>query len=72
MDIERSDRFTQRLSKELDRWAGHLNNHLNVNLPFGCPSYDRFLDQITCRRAVRRSVGWGCRFSVREPATPIA
>jgi len=38
VDIERSERFTQRLSKELDRWADHLNNHLNVNLPFGRPS----------------------------------
>ena len=35
VDIERSERFTQRLRKELDRWADHLNNHLNVDLPLG-------------------------------------
>jgi len=38
VDIERSERFTQRLRKELDRWADHLNNHLNVDLLFGRPS----------------------------------
>ena len=38
VDIERSERFTQRLRKELDRWADHLNNLLNVNLLFGRPS----------------------------------
>ena len=38
VDIERSERFTQGLSKELDRWADHLNIHLNVNLRFGRPS----------------------------------
>ena len=38
LDIERSERITQLLSKELDRWADHLNIHLNVNLLFGRPS----------------------------------
>jgi hypothetical protein len=38
VDIERSERFTQRLRKELERWADHLNNLLNVNLLFGRPS----------------------------------
>ena len=38
VDIERSERFTQWLLNELDRWADHLNNHLNVDLLFGRPS----------------------------------
>lgn len=38
VEIEHSERITQQLSKELDRWVDHLSNHLNVNLLVGRPS----------------------------------
>jgi hypothetical protein len=58
VDIERSERFTQRLRKELDRWADHLNNLLNVNLLFGRPSYtDSWTRSSACERCNARSDG---------------
>ena len=72
VDIERSERFTQRFAQGARSLGRPSQQSSECESALRSPFLDRFLDQIICPRAVQRSVGWGCRSSDREPATPMA
>ena len=72
VDIERSEAVYSTVAQGARSLGRPSQQSSECGSALRSPFLDRFLDQIICLRAVQRSVGWGCRSSDREPATPMA